>query len=128
MYSPPSLFFFRNFTVCLSEIEKYVFNFLLEYKFERGIMWMFMLQLSTFILPWSYCTSCAAVDASLVYFSSTLFFNIAEPRNRLKQPGLHKTQPVTCSVAFCSQWLTAYSNIWYHTIGPVTNNFIHVGF
>lgn len=42
----------------------------------------------------------------------------ADPLNKLKHPGQHRTQPKTCSAAFCSQWPTAYSNCWYHTIGP----------
>lgn len=43
---------------------------------------------------------------------------MADPRNREKQPGLQSTQPNMCSAAFCSQWPIAYSNFWYHTMGP----------
>lgn len=32
---------------------------------------------------------------------------------------LQRTQPSTCSVAFCSQWPTAYSKVWYHFMYPL---------
>ena len=55
----------------------------------------------------------------MAYRFMTLSSISAEPRNREKHPGLQRTQPNTCSVAFWNQWPTAYSKIWYHTIGPV---------
>ena len=42
----------------------------------------------------------------------------AEPRKSEKQPGEQSTQPIMCSVAFWNQYPIAYSNFWYHTIGP----------
>lgn len=53
-----------------------------------------------------------------MYLFRTLSSIKAEPRNKLKHPGLHSTEPNTCSAVFCSQWPTAYSNFWYHTMGP----------
>ena len=52
----------------------------------------------------------------LTYLAITLSSMIALARKREKQPGLQRTQPRTCSVAFCSQWPTAYSNFWYLTL------------
>lgn len=68
--------------------------------------------------PWSYWTYSEAWDAVVVYLFSTLSSIKADPLNRLKHPGLHSTEPNTCSAVFCSQWPTAYSNFWYHTMGP----------
>lgn len=68
--------------------------------------------------PWSYCTYSEALVAVVVYFFKTLSSIKAVPLNRLKHPGLHSTEPNTCSAVFCSQWPTAYSNFWYHTMGP----------
>ena len=53
---------------------------------------------------------------TLTYLAITLSSMIALARKREKQPGLQRTQPRTCSVAFCSQWPTAYSNFWYLTL------------
>ncbi len=60
----------------------------------------------------------------MVYRFRTLSSISADPLNRLKQPGLHRTEPNTCSAVFWSQWPTAYSNFWYHTIGPETRGHI----
>lgn len=69
-------------------------------------------------VPWSYWTWCLACDDIVAYLPITLSSMSAEARNKEKHPGEHSTQPIMCSVAFCSQWLMAYSNFWYHTIGP----------
>lgn len=53
--------------------------------------------------PWSYCTYSAALDAVVVYLFMTLSSIKADPLNRLKHPGLHNTEPNTCSAVFCSQ-------------------------
>lgn len=68
--------------------------------------------------PWSYCTYSEALVAVVVYLFITLSSIKADPLNKLKHPGLHSTEPNTCSAVFCSQWPTAYSNFWYHTMGP----------
>ena len=60
--------------------------------------------------PWSNCMWCLASEGGVAYFLITLSSISAEPRKREKQPGEQRTQPRTCSVAFCSQWPTAYSN------------------
>jgi len=46
----------------------------------------------------------------------------ADPLNSENAPGAQSTQPRTCSAAFCSQWEMAYSNLWYHTMGPTWQN------
>lgn len=48
----------------------------------------------------------------------TLSSMSADPLNKLKHPGLHRTHPSICSAAFCSQWPMAYSKIWYQTRAP----------
>ena len=53
--------------------------------------------------PWSYCTWCLGLEGGVAYFLITLSSIRAAPRNREKQPGLQRTQPRMCSVAFCSQ-------------------------
>ena len=70
-------------------------------------------------LPWSYWTYSEAFVAVVVYLFKTLSSMRAEPLNRLKQPGEQRTEPNTCSAVFWSQCPTAYSNFWYHTIGPL---------
>lgn len=68
--------------------------------------------------PWSYCTYSWALCAVVEYLFKTWSSIRADPLNRLKHPGLHSTEPNTCSAVFWSQWPTAYSNFWYHTMGP----------
>ena len=70
------------------------------------------------VLPWSYIRWCTGSVGSIVYFFMTLSSISAEPRNNEKHPGLQRTHPRTCSVAFWSQWAMAYSNFWNHTMGP----------
>ena len=53
--------------------------------------------------PWSNCMWCLASVGGVAYFLITLSSIRAEPLNREKQPGEQRTQPSTCSVAFCSQ-------------------------
>ena len=77
-------------------------------------------------LPWSYCRKCTASVGLAVYRFMTLSSSRAEPRKRLKQPGLQRTQPSTCSVDFWNQWPTAYSNTWYHTNGPANESNSHL--
>ena len=62
-----------------------------------------------------------ARSGRLAYFKRTLSSKMALALNKLKHPGLQSTHALTCSVDFCSQWLTAYSNFWYHAIGPTNH-------
>ena len=75
-------------------------------------------ELEMTISPWSYWRKWEGWVERVAYRFMTLSSISAEPRNREKHPGLQRTQPNTCSVAFWNQWPTAYSKIWYHTIGP----------
>ena len=68
--------------------------------------------------PWSYWMKWEASVDLVVYFFITLSSMMADPLNREKHPGEQSTHPRTCSVAFCIQWPSAYSNFWYQTIGP----------
>ena len=63
-------------------------------------------------------TKSRGFSESLLYFLMTFVSMRACPLKRLKQPGLHRTHPITCSVDFWSQWPMAYSNIWYQTMNP----------
>ena len=53
--------------------------------------------------PWSYWMWWRGREGGVAYFLITLSSIRAEPRKREKQPGLQRTQPRMCSVAFWSQ-------------------------
>ena len=53
--------------------------------------------------PWSNWRCSLACFATVVYFAITLSSISAFALKREKQPGLQRTQPRTCSVAFWSQ-------------------------
>lgn len=69
-------------------------------------------------LPWSCCTRSRGFVEIFVYLRIIFPLNSDFALNKVKHPGLHNTQPNTCSVVFCNQWPTAYSNCWYQTTGP----------
>lgn len=92
-----------------------IFSLSLDRHCFKGLLTMLFMYI---YLTWSYWTKSLGFSDFVVYFAITLSSIRARPRNKLKQPGLHNTQPITCSVAFCSQWPIAYSNFWYQTINP----------
>ena len=61
--------------------------------------------------PWSYINFSIGLVAKDLYIAITLSFAKKLIRIMEKHPGEQSTQPSTCSVAFCNQWPTAYSNL-----------------